>query len=187
MWFYYEKNIQVISLVVRYFQYSPFFYDTDSPPYSGLDVQSLLKMLHFGDEVVSSKLATGASTFVVAYGVHKVFAPVRIAITLTCTPFIVRYLRSVGILKLAKSTKPWSNNWLTLVCIHTQGICFTLGRGEVEWVQAGWVICAQYMCQSLWFSLKRVSLLLLIASWHVWSLKKHDTWNIQTSGMVWMR
>lgn len=67
---------------------------------SGLDVQAMLKMLHLGEDIVSSKLAAGASTFVIAYAVHKVFAPVRIAITLTCTPFIVRYLRSVGILKL---------------------------------------------------------------------------------------
>ncbi|PIK33565.1 hypothetical protein BSL78_29624 [Apostichopus japonicus] len=72
---------------------------------SGLDVQSLLKMLHFGEDIISSKLAAGASTFVVAYGVHKVFAPVRIAITLTCTPFIVRYFRSVGFLKVKKPAK----------------------------------------------------------------------------------
>ncbi|PIK39452.1 hypothetical protein BSL78_23717 [Apostichopus japonicus] len=72
---------------------------------SGLDVKSLLKMLHFGEDIISSKLAAGASTFVVAYGVHKVFAPVRIAVTLTCTPFIVRYLRSVGFLKLKKAAK----------------------------------------------------------------------------------
>ena len=51
------------------------------------------------ETVLKSGLAAGASTFVVAYAVHKVFAPVRIACTLTCTPFIVRYLRRVGFLK----------------------------------------------------------------------------------------
>lgn len=46
--------------------------------------------------------AAGAATFVVAYAVHKVFAPARIAITLTATPFIVRHLRKIGFLKPPK-------------------------------------------------------------------------------------
>ncbi|XP_071502359.1 uncharacterized protein [Diadema antillarum] len=66
---------------------------------SGVDVQSLLSALGFSKDVIESKIATGTSTFVMAYAVHKVFAPVRIGITLTCTPFIVRYLRGVGLLK----------------------------------------------------------------------------------------
>jgi len=44
-------------------------------------------------------IATGASTFVVAYAVHKVFAPVRIATTLFATPLIVRWLRAKGVLR----------------------------------------------------------------------------------------
>ncbi|XP_033626081.1 uncharacterized protein LOC117289191 [Asterias rubens] len=67
---------------------------------SGLDVQSLLKTIGLSSDTVSSRIATGTSTFLVAYGVHKVFAPVRIAVTLTCTPFIVRYLRGIGLLKI---------------------------------------------------------------------------------------
>lgn len=47
-------------------------------------------------------VATGASTFVIAYAVHKVFAPVRISITLAAAPFIVRYLRNIGFLKKPK-------------------------------------------------------------------------------------
>ncbi|XP_076046069.1 uncharacterized protein LOC143028186 [Oratosquilla oratoria] len=38
-------------------------------------------------------------TFVVAYAIHKVFAPARIVTTLTATPFIVRHLRRIGFLK----------------------------------------------------------------------------------------
>ena len=49
-----------------------------------------------------NKLAAGTGTFVVAYAVHKLFAPVRIATTVTATPFIVRYLRRVGFLKPPK-------------------------------------------------------------------------------------
>ena len=66
---------------------------------SGLDPVSWLKSLGVGESILENKITQGASTFVVAYAVHKVFAPVRITITLTATPFIVRYLRSVGVLK----------------------------------------------------------------------------------------
>ncbi|XP_046675598.1 protein FAM210B, mitochondrial-like isoform X2 [Homalodisca vitripennis] len=68
---------------------------------SGLDVASLLEKVGLDPK---SEIAAGASTFVVAYAVHKVFAPVRISITLASTPFIVRYLRRVGILKPPKPT-----------------------------------------------------------------------------------
>ncbi|KAG0720325.1 Protein FAM210B, mitochondrial [Chionoecetes opilio] len=52
---------------------------------------------------VNTKRAAGAATFVVAYAVHKVFAPARIAVTLTATPFIVRHLRKIGFLKPPKA------------------------------------------------------------------------------------
>lgn len=52
---------------------------------------------------VNTKRAAGAATFVVAYAVHKVFAPARIAVTLTATPFIVRHLRKIGFLKPPKT------------------------------------------------------------------------------------
>lgn len=72
--------------------------------FSGIDVVSLVsKIPMIGEHVSNSSVAAGASTFVVAYAVHKVFAPVRISITLTATPFIVRYLRSKGILKVKKN------------------------------------------------------------------------------------
>lgn len=58
-----------------------------------------------GDDVldVNTRRAAGAATFVVAYAVHKVFAPARIAVTLTATPFIVRHLRRIGFLKPPKT------------------------------------------------------------------------------------
>jgi len=66
---------------------------------SGVDVVGLMRSAGIGESILQSKLAAGTSTFVVAYAVHKVFAPVRIATTLTATPLIVRYLRKVGFLK----------------------------------------------------------------------------------------
>jgi hypothetical protein len=64
---------------------------------SGIDVVGFLAKIGVGQSIL--KLASGASTFVMAYAVHKVFAPARIACTLTATPFIVRYLRKIGFLK----------------------------------------------------------------------------------------
>ncbi|KAG8192843.1 hypothetical protein JTE90_014623 [Oedothorax gibbosus] len=69
---------------------------------SGLDAVRLLTFIGFSESVVSSKVAVGGSTFVIAYALHKCFAPVRIGITLSVAPFIVRYLRRVGFLKPPK-------------------------------------------------------------------------------------
>jgi len=57
-----------------------------------------------GEKLATSELGAGASTFVIAYAVHKCFAPVRISITLASAPFIVRALRARGWLK-AKPVK----------------------------------------------------------------------------------
>ena len=59
----------------------------------------MLSKLGVGESILKSRLAAGASTFVVAYAAHKVFAPVRIAMTLTCAPLLVRHLRKIGVLK----------------------------------------------------------------------------------------
>lgn len=66
---------------------------------SGIDIVGIMTKIGIGQSILESKLATGTSTFVIAYAVHKVFVPVRMACTLTATPFIVRYLRRIGFLK----------------------------------------------------------------------------------------
>ncbi|XP_075702783.1 protein FAM210B, mitochondrial-like [Rhinoderma darwinii] len=66
---------------------------------SGLDVPSLLLQVGFSEALVQSKLAAGTSTFVLAYAVHKLFAPVRISITVVSVPFLVRYFRRIGFFK----------------------------------------------------------------------------------------
>uniref|UniRef100_T2M7A7 Transmembrane protein C20orf108 n=1 Tax=Hydra vulgaris TaxID=6087 RepID=T2M7A7_HYDVU len=67
---------------------------------SGIDVVALLQKLNLITDVTpESKIATGASTFVIAYACHKVLMPVRIFLTATCTPFIVKKLRNIGFLK----------------------------------------------------------------------------------------
>ena len=45
------------------------------------------------------KFAGAATTAVLTLAAHKLTVPIRIPITLTCAPFIVRFLRAKGILK----------------------------------------------------------------------------------------
>ncbi|XP_004929391.1 uncharacterized protein LOC101745144 [Bombyx mori] len=66
---------------------------------SGVDLVAILKYLNIEEGTVLKAAGSNAGTFVIAYTVHKIFAPFRIAITLTATPFIVRHLRNIGILK----------------------------------------------------------------------------------------
>ncbi|KAG8034419.1 hypothetical protein G9C98_007495 [Cotesia typhae] len=66
--------------------------------YSGLDIQAFVKMLPTSSIERLENVMTNSSTFLIAYAIHKLFAPVRISITLGATPFIVKYLRKIGIL-----------------------------------------------------------------------------------------
>lgn len=66
---------------------------------SGVDMTAVLLKLGFSESSLQSKMAAGTSTFVLAYAIHKVFAPVRISITLVSVPFIVRYCRKIGFFK----------------------------------------------------------------------------------------
>lgn len=69
---------------------------------NGVDAVALLQRVGLSDSIVSSQIAVGGSTFVMAYAVHKLFAPARIAITLSAAPFIVRYLRRINLIKPPK-------------------------------------------------------------------------------------
>ncbi|XP_030585303.1 protein FAM210B, mitochondrial [Archocentrus centrarchus] len=66
---------------------------------SGIDMTAMLYKLGFSEAIVQSKTAAGTSTFVLAYAIHKLFAPVRISITLVSVPLIVRYFRKTGLFK----------------------------------------------------------------------------------------
>lgn len=66
---------------------------------SGVDISALLLKIGFSEAVVQSRMAAGTSTFVLAYAIHKLFAPVRISITVVSVPFIVRYFRKIGFFK----------------------------------------------------------------------------------------
>ncbi|XP_036427329.1 protein FAM210B, mitochondrial [Colossoma macropomum] len=66
---------------------------------SGINMAVVLCKMGFSESVVQSKMAAGTSTFVLAYAIHKLFAPLRISITLVSVPLIVRYLRKTGLFK----------------------------------------------------------------------------------------
>lgn len=69
---------------------------------SGVDVQQWIAWLGMSDANESTQIVAGASQFIIAYAIHKSLAPVRISITLVSVPFIVRYLRAKGIMKVKK-------------------------------------------------------------------------------------
>lgn len=68
-------------------------------------MSAILLKLGFKESLIQSKMAAGTSTFVVAYAIHKLFAPVRISVTLFSVPLVVRYFRRVGLFK-PPATKP---------------------------------------------------------------------------------
>ncbi|RVE73080.1 hypothetical protein OJAV_G00045870 [Oryzias javanicus] len=61
---------------------------------SGIDMAAILCKVGFSEAVVQSKMAAGTSTFVLAYAIHKLFAPVRISITLVSVP-LIHHLKSI--------------------------------------------------------------------------------------------
>ncbi|OAD52186.1 hypothetical protein WN48_02751 [Eufriesea mexicana] len=75
----------------------------------GMDFAPIIQYLFDTSEEKTKNLITG-STFVVAYSIHKLMAPIRISITLGVTPFLVSYLRKVGIIKTLQRTRILKNS-----------------------------------------------------------------------------
>lgn len=69
---------------------------------NGVDVQQWIGWMGLSSANDNTKIVAGASQFIIAYAIHKSFAPVRISITLISVPLIVRYLRTKGIMKIKK-------------------------------------------------------------------------------------
>ena len=81
----------------------PPFTVTPIPPYSGVDVGKVLEYFN----VQSSAASKGASTFALAYVLHKMFLPLRAGITVASVPLIVRWLRAKGWVRgVAKQVQP---------------------------------------------------------------------------------
>lgn len=67
--------------------------------YSGVDMTKVASVMSENNNELVQKIMVNSSTFAVAYGVHKLMAPIRLGITMTVVPFLVRFLRRKGILK----------------------------------------------------------------------------------------
>lgn len=83
--------------------FSHFFIEMN---FSGIDVMPFMQKWTGGNEQIDKMLKT-STDFVIAYSIHKLLAPVRISISLTVTPIIVKHLRRIGLLKMPK-VKPSS-------------------------------------------------------------------------------
>ncbi|XP_012142382.1 uncharacterized protein LOC100883848 [Megachile rotundata] len=71
---------------------------------SGVDLKPLVQLILSDDNQIK-EILTNSSTFLLAYGIHKVMAPARIAVTCSVTPLLVNRLRKMGILKPPKIQK----------------------------------------------------------------------------------
>ncbi|XP_078044705.1 uncharacterized protein LOC144474085 [Augochlora pura] len=74
---------------------------------SGVDLTPFIKTICQDNDALE-KVLNNSSSFLLAYSVHKLFAPIRLSITLAVTPILVRKLRKIGLLKprKVKSTEP---------------------------------------------------------------------------------
>jgi hypothetical protein len=69
--------------------------------HSGVDFTPIFKKFSKGtpeEEQMIASVFNQSSVFLVAYSIHKFLAPLRLSITLGCTPVIVKYLKKKGIL-----------------------------------------------------------------------------------------
>uniref|UniRef100_A0A0D9RH73 DUF1279 domain-containing protein n=1 Tax=Chlorocebus sabaeus TaxID=60711 RepID=A0A0D9RH73_CHLSB len=66
---------------------------------SGVDMCAVPLKLGFKESLVQSNMAAGTSTFVVAYAIHKLFAPVRMGITLVSVRLFCKLFCKVGFFK----------------------------------------------------------------------------------------
>ncbi|XP_029040643.1 uncharacterized protein LOC114874989 [Osmia bicornis bicornis] len=70
----------------------------------GIDLAPLVKFIIIDNSQVE-QILTNSSSFLLAYAIHKLLAPMRIGITCGVTPILVQYLRRIKILKPPKVTK----------------------------------------------------------------------------------
>ncbi|KFQ26830.1 Protein FAM210B, partial [Merops nubicus] len=84
----FHVGISLISLGIFYLAVS-----------SGVDMPAVLFKLGFSESSLQSSLAAGPSRFLLAYAAHKLFAPLRVSITLVSVPLLVRYCRKMGFFK----------------------------------------------------------------------------------------
>lgn len=73
--------------------------------FRGIDLKPVIQSIFKLENEQIESILGNSSTFLVAYGIHKLLAPIRLSITLGVTPFLVKRLRKLGILKPPKQVK----------------------------------------------------------------------------------
>ncbi|KAI4501007.1 hypothetical protein M0802_003810 [Mischocyttarus mexicanus] len=66
---------------------------------SGIDLMPYVEKISYTDNEKMKQVLSNSSGFLLAYTIHKLFAPIRLSITCGVTPWLVLYLRKKGILK----------------------------------------------------------------------------------------
>lgn len=73
--------------------------------FRGIDLKPVIQSIFNLENEQIEGILGNSSTFLVAYGIHKLLAPIRLSITLGIAPFLVKRLRKLGILKSPKQIK----------------------------------------------------------------------------------
>lgn len=71
----------------------------------GIDLKPVIQSIFKLENEQVEGILGNSSTFLVAYGIHKLLTPIRLSITLGTTPFLIKRLRKLGILKSSKEIK----------------------------------------------------------------------------------
>ncbi|XP_071856044.1 uncharacterized protein [Bombus fervidus] len=69
----------------------------------GIDLKPIIHFIFNIEDDQINGVIGNTSTFLVAYGFHKLMAPIRFPITASVAPFLVKYLRRIGLLKPPKN------------------------------------------------------------------------------------
>ncbi|XP_015171396.1 PREDICTED: uncharacterized protein LOC107063808 [Polistes dominula] len=69
---------------------------------SGIDLMPYLEKVINTENDKIIQIMNNSSGFLLAYGIHKMFAPIRLSITCGVAPWLVLYLRKKGIMKTPK-------------------------------------------------------------------------------------
>lgn len=90
----YGKTIIVFHIGISLMSLGGFYYAISS----GIDISEFVSR-YTGNNEAMTKVLSETSTFAVAYAIHKLFAPLRIMLTLSCAPIMVLFLRKKGVLR----------------------------------------------------------------------------------------
>ncbi|XP_012287184.1 uncharacterized protein LOC105703394 [Orussus abietinus] len=87
----FHVSLSLLSLGICYFLVS-----------RGFDAATYIKSLKLETSEKLEVALASSSTFVVAYAIHKMLAPIRLSLTVAVSPFLVKYLRKSRALKIRK-------------------------------------------------------------------------------------